>query len=123
MSVIGAPPSWIGHVTRTPRTARGGIAAVRRQMTVVERRLARQLGLGALAALTIALALVWVRLQLVHTGYDLSTARQVENRLEQEQGELQIEIATLTSPRRLEDIARTRFGMGPPAPGQIVTAP
>lgn len=123
MSVIGAPTSWIGHVAGAPRGARGGVAAVRRRVTAAERRLGRQLGLGALAALAIALALVWVRLQLVHTGYDLSTARQIERRLEQEQRELQIEIATRTSPRRLEEVARGRLGMGPPAPGQIVTIP
>jgi len=121
MSVVGAPPSWIGHVAATPRGARGGIAAVRRRMTSVERRLARQVGLGALAALGIALTLVWVRLHVVHTGYELSTARQLELRIEQEQRELEIEIATRTSPRRLEEVARRRLGMGPPAPGQIVS--
>ncbi len=51
----------------------------------------------------------------------LSTARQLELRLEQEQRELEIEIATRTSPRRLEEVARRRLGMGPPAPGQIVS--
>jgi cell division protein FtsL len=69
----------------------------------------------------IALALVWVRLHVVHTGYELSTARQLELRLEQEQRELEIEIATRTSPRRLEEVARRRLGMGPPAPGQVVS--
>jgi cell division protein FtsL len=123
VSVIGAPSSWINHAAATPRHARGGVAAVRRRLTAAERRLGRRVGLGALAALAVALALVWVRLQLVHTGYDLSTARQIERRLEQEQRELQIEIATRTSPRRLEEMARGRLGMGPPAPGQIVTRP
>jgi len=121
VSAIGAPMGWLGHMT--DGHGRGRIAALRRRMTRLERRLARQLGVGALAALVIALALVWVRLQVVHMGYDLSTARQLERRLEQEQRELRIEIATLTSPRRLEDVARTRLGMGPPAPGQIVTPP
>jgi cell division protein FtsL len=123
VSVIGAPPSWIGHVSASSRGARGGVAAVRRRMTPAERRRARQVGLGALGALAVALALVWVRLQVVHTGYELSTARQIERRLEQEQRELEIEIATRTSPRRLEDVARGRLGMGPPAPGQVVTKP
>lgn len=121
MSAIGAPQSWLGHATDV--RGRGRVAAMRRRMTAVERRLTRQLGLGSLVALGIALTLVWVRLQLIHTGYDLSTARQLERRLEQEQRELRIEIATLTSPRRLEDVARTRLGMGPPAPGQIITPP
>jgi cell division protein FtsL len=67
--------------------------------------------------------LVWVRLQVVHAGYELSTARRLAHRLEQEQRELGIEVATLTSPRRLEKIARERLGMGPPTPGQIVSVP
>jgi len=123
VSVIGAPPSWIGHMTGTARARRGGIAALRRSRTPAERRLTRQLGIGALAALAIALCLVWVRLQVVDTGYDISSARQLERRLEQEQRELHIEIATLTSPRRLESVARTRLGMGPPASGQVVNVP
>jgi cell division protein FtsL len=120
VSAVGAPLGWIGRVA-APRGGRGGIAAVRRGMTAADRRVARRLAVGAGAVLVVALALVWVRLQVVHTGYDLSAARQLERRLEQEQRELQIEIATLTSPRRLEEIARGRLGMGPPAPGQIVT--
>lgn len=122
MSVIGAPPSWLGAISGS-RHAQGGVAAVRRRITPAERRLGRQMGIGALVALAVALCLVWVRLQVVDTGYDISAARQLERRLEQEQRELRIEIATLTSPRRLETVARTRLGMGPPAPGQIVNAP
>lgn len=122
MSAVGAPLGWIAGGSAAARGGRGGIAAVRRRMTAPERRLARLTAIGAVATLVVALLLVWVRLQVVHTGYDLSTARQVERRLEQEQRELQIEIATLTSPRRLEEIARDRLDMGPPAAGQIVSA-
>jgi len=110
-------------MSRSTRAARGGVAAVRRRITPAERRLGRQVGLGAIVALGIALCLVWIRLQLVNTGYEISAARQLERRLEQEQRELRIEAATLTSPRRLETVARTRLGMGPPAPGQIVNVP
>jgi cell division protein FtsL len=123
MSVIGAPPSWLGHVARSAHGSRGGIAAMRRRITPAERRLGRQVGLGAVVALAIALCLVWIRLQVVNTGYEISSARQLERRLEQEERELRIEVATLTSPRRLETVARTRLGMGPPAPGQIVNVP
>jgi cell division protein FtsL len=73
--------------------------------------------------LWIALVLVWVRLQILHTGYDLSTARKLEIKLKHEQRELGLALATLTSPRRLEEAARGRLGMGPPAPGQVVSAP
>jgi len=71
----------------------------------------------------VALLLVWVRLQAVHMGYQLSAARHLAHHLEQEQRELEIEIATLTSPRRLEQLARERLGMGPPSAGQVVSVP
>jgi cell division protein FtsL len=119
MNVAAAPTPWIGR----PPAARGVVAGVRRRTSARERRLARQVGLGAAGALAIALLLVWIRLQVVHTGYELSTARQLEHKLEQEQRELALEIATLTSPRRLEELARERLGMRPPAPGQVVSPP
>ena len=81
-----------------------------------ERRLALAIALGTLMVVGVSLLLVWVRLQTVHTGYQLSTARHLAHRLEQEQRELELEIATLTSPRRLEQLARERLGMGPRCP-------
>jgi cell division protein FtsL len=102
------------------RRSRGPVAGVR---APGERRLVRTLALGAALVVAITLVLVWVRLQTVHTGYRLSAARHLAHRLEQEQRELELEIATLTSPRRLEALARERLGMGPPAPGQIVSVP
>ncbi len=106
-----------------PRESRGTVAGVRARLRPGERRLARAIGLGAVAVVGIALLLVWVRLQAVHTGYQLSAGRRLVHRLEQEQRELELELATLTSPRRLETLARERLGMGPPAPGQIVSVP
>jgi cell division protein FtsL len=99
------------------------VAAVRAQPTDGERRITFAIGAGALMVVAVALLLVWVRLQAVHTGYQLSAARHLAHRLEQEQRELELEIATLTSPRRLETLARERLGMGPPAAGQIVSVP
>jgi cell division protein FtsL len=124
VSVATANTAWVGraHVGR-PTGARGTVAAVRGRRTHRERRLARQIGIGALLALAIALLLVWVRLQILRTGYDLSAAHQLERNLTREQRELGLAIATLTSPRRLEEAARTRLGMGPPVRGQIVSVP
>jgi cell division protein FtsL len=92
-------------------------------MSVGDRLWLRRLALGAAIALLVALLLVWVRLQVVRAGYDLSDARRLEHRLVQEHRELALELATLTSPRRLEELARGRLGMIPPAPGQIVVVP
>jgi cell division protein FtsL len=78
------------------------------------------LGLGLVA---MALLHVWLRLQVVHLGYVLSTRSKLENQLEQENRELKVELATLTSPARLEAMARARLGMVEPARAQVVVLP
>ena len=118
------PAPW-GRSFPTPRRPSGDpVAEVRsRPQRAGERRLSLAIVLGAVVVVAVALLLVWVRLQAVHTGYQLSAARHLAHRLEQEQRELELEIATLTSPRRLELLARERLGMGPPTRGQIVSVP
>ena len=66
---------------------------------------------------------VWLRLQVVRMGYVLSTTSKLQSRLEQENRELKIELATLTSPDRLEAIARQRLGLIVPEKGQVVVLP
>ena len=116
-------PSAASARRRGSRPAPDGVAAVRARPRAGERRLTAAVALAVLMVIAGSLALVWVRLQTVHAGYDLSAARHLAHHLEQEQRELEIEIATLTSPRRLEHVARERLGMTPPAPGQIVSVP
>ena len=70
-----------------------------------------------------ALAHVWLRLQVVHLGYELSTTSKLQNQLEQENRELKVELATLTSPERLAATVRSRLGMVEPATGQVVILP
>lgn len=66
---------------------------------------------------------VWLRLQVVHFGYVLSTTSKLQSRLEQENRELRIELATLTSPDRLESQARRRLNLGQPEKGQVIVLP
>lgn len=66
---------------------------------------------------------VWLRLQVVHLGYVLSSASKLHNRLEQENRELKIELATMISPERLEAQARKRLGLVPPEKGQVIVLP
>jgi cell division protein FtsL len=113
---------WTSSLGGTGRAPRRPVAGARSRVPA-ERRLGRIIGIGAAFIVAISLLLVWVRLQTVHTGYRLSAARHLAHRLEQEQRELELEIATLTSPRRLEALARERLDMTPPAPGQIVSVP
>jgi cell division protein FtsL len=76
-----------------------------------------------LALVGVALSHVWLRLQVVHLGYVLSTTSKLQNQLEQEQRELKVELATLTSPDRLEAMARKRLGLAAPEKGQVIVLP
>lgn len=66
---------------------------------------------------------VWLRLQVVHLGYVLSTTSKLQGRLEQENRELKIELATMTSPERLESLARRRLSLRQPEKGQVIVLP
>jgi cell division protein FtsL len=78
------------------------------------------LGLGLVV---MALLHVWLRLQVVHLGYVLSTGSKLQSQLQQENRELKLELATLTSPGRLEAMARARLGMIEPVRAQVVVLP
>ena len=92
-------------------------------LTRVVRRLMvrRLLALGGLLVLA-CIAHVWLRLQVIRLGYDLSAARAMQLRLEHERRELEIELATLRDPARIERTAR-RLGMTPPRAGQVTLLP
>jgi cell division protein FtsL len=77
--------------------------------------------MGCLVGL--ALFHVWLRLQVVRLGYVLSTTSKLQAQLEQENRELQLEFATLTSPDRLGESARVRLGLRDPEKGQLVVLP
>lgn len=76
-----------------------------------------------LCLVILALVHVWLRLRVVHMGYVLSTTSKLQSQLEQENRELKVELATLTSPDRLEAMARRRLGLVSPEKGQVVILP
>jgi cell division protein FtsL len=78
--------------------------------------------LGA-ALISVVLAHVWLRLQVVRMGYVLSTTSKLQARLEQENRELKFETALLNSPERLEALARQRLGLVTPGKGQVIVLP
>lgn len=82
---------------------------------------ARALALFAVTAFftTAALAHVWVRLQVVRLGYQISRETDREKRLQQVHRKLQVERALLRSPERLERLARDRLNLSMPDPGTI----
>ena len=113
--------------TATSAHARGISSSKRERVERVGRRALRRriLAFSALALCMVGVALlhVWLRLQAVHMGYVLSTTSKLQNQLEQENQELKVELATLTSPDRLEVMARRRLGLTPPEKGQVIILP
>jgi|KBSSwiStaDraftv2_1062776.scaffolds.fasta_scaffold119698_3 cell division protein FtsL len=100
---------------RAERPARGERGTRRRRFLLLA-----SLTLGLIGAVLVH---VWLRLQVVHMGYVLSTTSKLQGRLEQENRELKLELATMTSPDRLEALARKRLGLVPPEKGQVIVLP
>lgn len=73
--------------------------------------------------IAIAFGHVCLRLQVTALGYQLSTERQVIEKLEQESHELTLAVARLEAPGRLEEMARVRLRMAPPVKGQEAILP
>jgi cell division protein FtsL len=82
----------------------------------------RILAAAALAALLGAVGVfhVWSRTRVIEAGYALARLEAEHRRLASERDRLRIEVATLRAPGRLEQFARARLGMAPPAPGAVV---
>jgi cell division protein FtsL len=102
------------------------VATVKRERAVRSTASRWRLFLGiflGLALIAAVLVHVWLRLQVVRMGYMLSTTSKLQTRLEQENRELKVELATLTSPDRLEALARQRLGLAAPEKGQIIVLP
>ena len=83
------------------------------------------LSMSFLGCCVVGLALlhVWGRLQVVRLGYLLSTASKLRHQLEQENRELKLESASLTSPQRVEEMAAVRLGLKEPEKNQVVILP
>lgn len=88
-----------------------------------DRRRRRELGWVLLAALPVGLfclANVWLRYELLATGYNIPRLeRTLENRLETER-RLTLEAASLASPDRVEARAIEELGMEVPAASQVL---
>jgi cell division protein FtsL len=63
---------------------------------------------------------VWSRTRVQRVGYELGRLEVEHRQLLAERDRLNLEVATLRSPGRLERFARERLGMAPPAPGAVV---
>ena len=102
-----------GHVL-----ARG--SAVRRKM---ERRALRNFAASAACCACLAMAMLlhaWVRTAVTEQGYALSRLSAEWHELSREHERLQLQAAELKRPQRIEELARSRLNMGPPALDRVV---
>jgi cell division protein FtsL len=88
-------------------------------IVLVRPRLLPHLSFIALLLL-VSLFFVWSRLQLVHLEYGISSQETRLLNLQQESKALRLEVATLNSPARIEQIARRELALRPPTPEQVI---
>lgn len=62
---------------------------------------------------------VWIRLTIVKTTYELNQTNKTLHNLKLENEQLELKVAQLRSPRRLEVLAK-KFKLNPPSPDRII---
>jgi cell division protein FtsL len=72
------------------------------------------------ALVFIAIGTVWLRLAIVRTTYAIDQAEHSDRMLRQEREDLELKVTALRSPRRLEGIAKAKFGLGTPRSDQVI---
>jgi cell division protein FtsL len=72
------------------------------------------------AVAAVGIVHVWAHTRVTAAGYRLGELQRAQEALRVERDRLEVEVATLRAPGRLEEFARTRLGMAPPAPGAVV---
>jgi cell division protein FtsL len=77
------------------------------------------MGLVLLAFLC-SLFYIWSRIQIVNVGYEINREISIKERLVEENKRLTLEMATLKSPVRLENLAKNEYRMDLPQKSQIV---
>jgi cell division protein FtsL len=69
------------------------------------------------------LGYTWVRVQCVRVGYEISTLNKEQQRLNELQANLKVELARLKAPQRITKIAQEKLGLTLPAPRQMMVMP
>lgn len=86
----------------------------------LRRRHIRHLGILVGSGVVLALLFVWVRIQVIQLGYEVSRLRRETTELADQKNRLKAEVGELKAPARVEVIARERFGMRLPRGDEIV---
>jgi cell division protein FtsL len=92
----------------------------RRLIQTMRRWLVRRTIALGLVLVGLCMVQVWLRLQVTDVGYQLSAARQMQERLEQQRRELEVELTMLSDRAHVAQLAAKRLGMREPEKGQVV---
>lgn len=76
--------------------------------------------LGILSVVMVSIFYIWVHLEIIKLGYEVSEAARHQIELTQENKRLKIEFSNLKSPERIERIARERLNLHYPMGEEVV---
>jgi len=77
-------------------------------------------GIFILLTVLLAIATVWLRLEVVKMSYDIGQADKQITVLKQDREKVELRAVELKSPRKLEPIAKQKYKLAPPSVDQIV---
>ncbi len=63
---------------------------------------------------------VWLRLSVVRTTYQINQTEKKVREMKQSKEQMELKVTALRSPKRLELLAKTRFGLGTPRADQVI---
>ena len=92
----------------------------RRLVQTMRRWLVRRTIALGIVLVALCMVQVWLRLQVTDVGYQISAARQMQERLEQQRRELEVELTMLSDRTHVGGLATRRLGMREPEKGQVV---
>lgn len=72
------------------------------------------------AVIIFSIGTVWLRLSMIRITYQIHEMNRTLDRTRQDKEILQLKLAALRSPRRLEGLAKSKFGLGQPKMDQVV---
>jgi cell division protein FtsL len=70
--------------------------------------------------IAMAIGTVWLRLSIVRTTYSINQAEKKIRELQLVREQMELKVTALRSPRRLELLGKTRYGLTQPKSEQIV---
>ena len=70
--------------------------------------------------IVMAIGTVWLRLAIIRTTYEISQTDAMFRNLQQEREQQELRVTALRSPRRLESIAKVKYGLTQPRADQVI---